>query len=81
MQSYINFYILTTNHINISKISLHHNKLQYYKGIASHQVCQIQMQKPLCIDKVKNANLLIGSTLEAIYKYLFENVGRIYREK
>lgn len=78
MQSYIISYILTANQINISKHSLHRNKLKYYKAIPSPRVCQNQTKRTLCIDKAKDANLLIGSTLQVCSNtYLV----RICREK
>lgn len=64
MQSYILSYILTANQMNISKNSLHHNKLKYYKGTASQWIYQNQTERTLCIDKAKVTNLLIGSTLQ-----------------
>lgn len=61
MQSHIISYILIANQVNISKNSLHHNKLKYYKATASPRVCQNQTEGTLCIDKAKDANLLIGA--------------------
>lgn len=69
MQSYIISNILTANRINISKNSLHHNKLKYNKATASPHVCQNQTERTLCIEKAKDANLLISSTLQ-----LFPNI-------
>ena len=77
MQSYIISYILTANQINISKNSLHYNKLKYYKAIPSPWVCQNQIERTLCIDKAKDANLITGSTLQVFFKYIFsENLQR-----
>lgn len=64
MQSHIISYILIANQINISKNPLHHNKLKYYKATAIPQVYQNQTERTLCTDKAKDANLLIGSTLQ-----------------